>query len=114
MGTVETLALALGTAWTSGINLYATVAVLGLAHHAGLIDLPPELQETVANPFVIGVASVMYMVEFFADKIPYVDNAWDTQVRWGIRLRLWSWRPCLVAVPSPWFRTGLKLRPVLP
>ena len=78
MGTVETLALAMGTAWTSGINLYATVAVLGLAHHAGMIDLPSELQETVANPFVIGVASVMYLVEFFADKIPYVDNAWDS------------------------------------
>ena len=77
MGTVETLALAMGTAWTSGINLYATVAGLWLAHHAGMIDLPPELQETVANPFVIGIASIMYLVEFFADKIPYVDNAWD-------------------------------------
>lgn len=78
MGTVETLTLAMGTAWTSGINLYATVAVLGLANHAGIIDLPPQLQETVANPFVIGVATVMYLVEFFADKIPYVDNAWDS------------------------------------
>ena len=78
MGTVETLTLAMGTAWTSGINLYATVAVLGLANHAGMIDLPAELQETVANPFVIGIASVMYFVEFFADKVPYVDNAWDS------------------------------------
>ena len=78
MGAVETLTLAMGTAWTSGINLYATVAVLGLANHAGMIDLPPELQDTVANPFVVGVASVMYLVEFFADKIPYVDNAWDS------------------------------------
>ena len=77
MGAVETLALAMGTAWTSGINLYATIAALGLAHHTGMIDLPSELQGTVANPFVIGIASVMYLVEFFADKIPYVDNAWD-------------------------------------
>ncbi len=76
MGVIETLALAMGTAWTSGINLYATVAALGLAMNAGLINLPPELQ-VLGSPVVIGVASVMYVVEFFTDKVPYVDNGWD-------------------------------------
>lgn len=76
MGVIETLTLAMGTAWTSGINLYATIAALGLGMNAGLINLPPELQ-VLGNPVVIGVASVMYVIEFFADKIPYVDNGWD-------------------------------------
>ena len=76
MGVIETLTLAMGTAWTSGINLYATVAALGLASNAGLIALPAELQ-VVASPVVIGVASVMYLIEFFTDKVPYVDNGWD-------------------------------------
>lgn len=76
MGVIETLTLAMGTAWTSGINLYATVAILGLASNAGLIVLPAELQ-VVGNPVVVGVASVMYMIEFFTDKVPYVDNGWD-------------------------------------
>ena len=76
MGVIETLTLAMGTAWTSGINLYATVAALGLAMNAGLIVLPPELQ-VLGNPVVIGIASVMYVVEFFTDKVPYVDNGWD-------------------------------------
>ena len=76
MGVIETLTLAMGTAWTSGINLYATIAALGLAMNAGLINLPPELQ-VLGNPVVIGVASVMYVIEFFTDKVPYVDNGWD-------------------------------------
>jgi uncharacterized protein DUF4126 len=66
----------MGTAWTSGINLYATVAALGLAQAAGLVDLPPGLQ-VLANPAVIAVAVVMYLIEFFADKVPYVDSGWD-------------------------------------
>ena len=76
MGVIEALTLAMGTAWTSGINLYATIAALGLAMNAGLINLPPELQ-VLANPVVIAVACVMYAVEFFTDKIPYLDNGWD-------------------------------------
>ena len=76
MGVIETLTLAMGTAWTSGINLYATVAALGLAMNAGLIVLPAELQ-VLGNPVVIGIASVMYVIEFFTDKVPYVDNGWD-------------------------------------
>ncbi|MEE8114751.1 MAG: DUF4126 domain-containing protein [Nitrososphaerales archaeon] len=76
MGVLESLSLAMGTAWTAGINLYATVAVLGLAGRFEMIQLPPELQILI-HPLVIVVACVMYLIEFFADKVPYVDNAWD-------------------------------------
>src|SRR5713101_4431355 len=76
MDTLETLSLAMGTAWTSGLNLYATIATLGLAGSAGMIQLPPGLQ-ILTDPLVIGVACLMYFIEFFADKVPYVDNGWD-------------------------------------
>jgi hypothetical protein len=76
MGTLEALSLAMGTAWTSGINLYATVAALGIAGRAEMIHLPPELQ-VLAHPAVIAIACVMYVIEFFADKVPYVDSGWD-------------------------------------
>ena len=76
MGVLETLSLAMGTAWAAGINVYATVAVLGLAGKYEMIQLPPELQ-ILMEPVVIGVACVMYFIEFFADKVPYVDNGWD-------------------------------------
>jgi len=76
MNIIDTLGLALGAAWTAGINLYATVAVLGLLQRYELARLPGEL-EVLANPWVIGVALALYVVEFFADKIPYVDTVWD-------------------------------------
>jgi hypothetical protein len=76
MGTLEALSLAMGTAWTSGINLYATVAALGIAGRAEMIHLPPELQ-VLTHPAVIAIACVMYVIEFFADKVPYVDSGWD-------------------------------------
>ena len=76
MGSIEALSLAMGTAWTSGINLYATVAVLGLAGRFEMIQLPQGL-EVLMNPLVIAVACIMYTIEFFADKVPYVDNGWD-------------------------------------
>src|SRR5438445_6296090 len=76
MDTLQQLGLAMGTAWTSGINVYATVAALGIAQASGLIALPPGL-EVLANPAVIAVAVAMYFVEFFADKVPYVDSGWD-------------------------------------
>jgi hypothetical protein len=72
----STLSLALGTAWTSGINLYATVAVLGLLQRFGATKLPGGL-EVLDNWWIIGVAGFLYAVEFFADKIPYVDTVWD-------------------------------------
>jgi hypothetical protein len=76
MGTLETLGLALGASFASGINLYATVAVLGLLDRLGVVDLPPSL-EALAHPGVLTLAVVLFAVEFFADKVPYVDNVWD-------------------------------------
>ena len=76
MGTIEALSLAMGTAWTSGINLYATVAALGIAGRSEMIHLPPELQ-VLTHPAVIAIACIMYVIEFFADKVPYVDSGWD-------------------------------------
>ncbi|HEX8160499.1 MAG TPA: DUF4126 domain-containing protein [Pyrinomonadaceae bacterium] len=76
MNTIQILGLALGSAWTSGINLYATVAALGLLERYGLAHLPGDLK-VLANPWVIGVAVALYAVEFCADKIPYVDTVWD-------------------------------------
>jgi len=76
MGVLESLSLAMGTAWTSGINLYATIAALGIAGSAGMIQLPPDLQ-ILTHPLVIGIACVMYAIEFFADKVPLVDSGWD-------------------------------------
>jgi uncharacterized protein DUF4126 len=76
MGTIEALSLAMGTAWTSGINLYATVAALGIANRMDMIHLPQNL-EVLSHPGVIAIACVMYLIEFFADKVPYVDTGWD-------------------------------------
>ena len=73
---LATLSLALGSAWTAGINLYATVAVLGLLQKFGATQLPGGL-EILDNWWIIGVALFLYAVEFFADKIPYVDSVWD-------------------------------------
>jgi len=72
-----TLALTMGLAWASGINLYATLFTLGYMANTGNIDLPTDLQ-IVANPMVMGAAGFMYCVEFFADKVPGVDTAWDS------------------------------------
>jgi len=71
------IALSMGVAWASGINLYAAILVLGLLGLSGNMPLPETLQ-VLQNPIVIGVAGFMYCVEFFADKIQGVDSAWDT------------------------------------
>jgi hypothetical protein len=70
------LALTMGVAWASGINLYAAVLMLGLLGATGNIALPPDLQ-ILANPLVIFAAGFMYRVEFVTDKIPGVDSGWD-------------------------------------
>lgn len=66
----------MGASWASGINLYATLLVLGLSAANGMIVLPEGL-EVLSNPMVIGAAGLMYIVEFVADKIPGVDTGWD-------------------------------------
>ncbi|MBL1262820.1 DUF4126 domain-containing protein [Candidatus Methylomicrobium oryzae] len=71
-----TLAMTMGLAWASGINLYATLLTLGFLANSGNIVLPPDLQ-VVANPAVMLAAGLMYCVEFFADKTPGVDTGWD-------------------------------------
>jgi hypothetical protein len=76
MTLLSILGLAFGAAWSSGINLYATVAALGLMQHYELAHLPGELH-VLDNWVVIGVALFMYAVEFVADKIPLVDTLWD-------------------------------------
>jgi hypothetical protein len=74
---VSTLALLMGASWASGLNLYATIAVLGISGATGAMQLPPDLQ-VLSEPIVIGAACVMYGVEFFTDKVPGLDTAWDT------------------------------------
>jgi len=76
MGALQSLGFAMGVAFASGLNLYATVATLGLLDRFGLVDLPQGL-EVLGHPVVLGIALLMYVVEFFADKIPYVDSVWD-------------------------------------
>ncbi|MCU7808537.1 MAG: DUF4126 domain-containing protein [Candidatus Thiodiazotropha sp. (ex Semelilucina semeliformis)] len=77
METIETLALTLGAGWAAGINLYAAILVLGYMGMTGHVTLPPGL-EVLSDPMVMGVAGIMYCVEFFADKTPGVDSGWDT------------------------------------
>jgi hypothetical protein len=76
MSPLETLGFALGTSFASGLNLYATVAAAGLFQRFGVVTLPEPLQ-VLAHPVVLGVALTLFLVEFIADKIPFVDSAWD-------------------------------------
>ena len=77
MDSISTLSLMLGSAWTSGLNVYATVGFIGLFGRLGWLSLPAGL-ETLAHPAVIAVALFLYLVEFVADKIPAFDTAWDS------------------------------------
>ena len=70
------IALTMGTAWASGVNLYAAMLALGLMAKSGAIHLPPGLQ-MLTHPWVIGAAGLMYFLEFFADKVPGIDTVWD-------------------------------------
>jgi hypothetical protein len=76
MNPIATLGLALGAGFSSGLNLYATVATLGLLERFGVIHLPPALQG-LSHRWVLTIAVILYVLEFFADKIPYVDTVWD-------------------------------------
>jgi hypothetical protein len=76
---IDLLAVALGLATLAGINLYLTVFATGLAIHFHWITLAPQYQslEVLGNPWVISIAGVLYLLEFFADKVPWVDSIWD-------------------------------------
>jgi hypothetical protein len=76
MSPLETLGFALGTSFASGLNVYATVAAAGIMQRLGLVQLPDTLQ-VLAHPIVLGLAGTLFIIEFIADKIPYVDSAWD-------------------------------------
>lgn len=79
MKTLTLLGTTLGFAFAAGLNLYATVLVIGAVVHFGWVTLPPALQSlsVLGHPLVLGVAGVLYLVEFVADKVPAVDHAWD-------------------------------------
>ena len=74
--TLAAIAIALGAGWASGLNAYAAVLVLGAAQRLGLVALPHDLQ-VLASPWVLGVAAILFALNFFADKIPYVDSIND-------------------------------------
>ena len=73
---LSTLGVAMGSAWLSGINLYATVVTLGLLQRFHVVHLPGGL-DVLQNWWLLGLAGGLYVIEFAADKIPAVDSAWD-------------------------------------
>ena len=77
MDIFSSIGLLLGSSWASGVNLYMSMAGLGIAHRMNWLELPGDL-EVLSHPLIIGVAGVLYLVEFVADKIPYVDSIWDS------------------------------------
>ena len=79
MERLNLLAVAFGLAALAGVNLYLTVFATGLAIHFHWITLAPQYQslEVLGNPSIISIAGVLYFLEFFADKIPWVDSIWD-------------------------------------
>lgn len=73
------VALASALAWASGMRLYVTLLLVGLAGHFGWFGFQlPDGLKVLGNPYVIGAAGVMTFVEFFADKIPGLDSLWDS------------------------------------
>ena len=76
MDFISTIAIAMGASWVSGMKLYAAVAMLGLLGRFANLQLPGELH-ILTNWWVIGAALALYVIEFVADKIPFVDSTWD-------------------------------------
>lgn len=74
---MEFLGILMGSSWAAGVNLYLTTAALGIAHRMEWIELPGKM-ESLSHPLVIAIALLIFAVEFFADKIPFVDSAWDS------------------------------------
>lgn len=77
MDAISSFALASGLSWASGIRLYATIFIIGLLAKYQWINIPSSL-EILSNPIAIGIAGLLTIVEFLADKIPYIDSAWDS------------------------------------
>jgi hypothetical protein len=74
---MATLGRTLGFSLAAGVNLYATVAILGLASRYQWVELPDQFK-AFDNPWIIGAAGALYVVEFVADKVPWVDTLWDS------------------------------------
>jgi hypothetical protein len=74
---LATLGRTLGFSMAAGVNLYATVAILGLASRYQWVQLPEQFK-VFDNPWIIGLAGVLYAIEFVADKVPWVDSVWDS------------------------------------
>jgi len=77
MDALNSLGILAGSSWGSGINLYLTVAALGIAHRLNFITLPGNLEMLNQYPVII-LAIILYLVEFVADKIPFIDSIWDS------------------------------------
>lgn len=77
MELISNLALAGGLSWASGLRLYITVFAVGMMNKFGYIQLPATL-DILSNPIAIAVAGLLAVIEFLADKIPYVDTMWDS------------------------------------
>lgn len=77
MDPISSIALASGLSWASGFRLYATIFIIGILAKYQLISLPGSL-DILSNPVVIGVAGLLAVIEFLADKIPYIDSTWDS------------------------------------
>jgi hypothetical protein len=80
MTLLETLGAALGLSTLAGINLYLTVLVAGLAVRFHWIELSSEYGDlaVLGNPWILGIAGTLFAVQFFADKVPWVDSVWDS------------------------------------
>lgn len=80
METLQTLGIALGLASLAGLNLYLTVFATGLSIQMGWVTLSPQYQQldVLAHPAIIAIAGVLYAIQFFADKVPWVDSLWDS------------------------------------
>jgi hypothetical protein len=80
METLSIIGVALGFATLSGVNLYLTTLMAGLAIRFNWVDLADQYESlsVLDNPWIIGVAGILFLIEFFADKIPWIDSGWDT------------------------------------
>lgn len=77
MEIINSIGVLLGSSWASGVNLYLSMASLGIAHRMEWIKLPGDL-EIISHPAILGVAIFLFAVEFVADKVPYIDSLWDS------------------------------------
>ena len=105
---LRTLGFAMGSAWLSGINLYATVLTLGLLQRFHMVKLPGDL-EYLSHGWILGLAAILTAIEFVADKIPAVDSLWDA-VHTFIRIPAAG---VLAATAFAHFDPGVRLAAVL-